>query len=338
VRWSWSPDRLERLGRFLSERDLCGSELSAQEVGEGHSNLTYVVSDGERRVVVRRPPPPPFPPGAHDVLREARLVTALATTNVPVPKVLAIADADAVVDVPLVVTEFIDGLVITEATPASLSQPTIRRQIAERAVDTLADLHSVDWKALGLNDFGRPEGFNLRHLRRVSGLVSGRHGSLPDAFVPLAEWLERNAPTEARAAIVHNDYRLGNLMYARRPPADLAAVLDWELATIGDPLFDLGYFLSSIPSRDEPLTPITAMATAALESGFPARDELLARYRTRTGTDPEAIHWYSALAQFKLAALYEYRRCRGNGADGDAYFANSGMVSSLLRAGEALAS
>lgn len=335
--WSWSPDRLDRLGHFLNERGLCGSKLCAQEVGDGHSNLTYVVSDGEQRVVVRRPPPPPFAPGAHDVLREARLVTALAITGVPVPKVLAIADADAVVDVPLVVTEFIDGLVITEETPPSLCHPAIRRQIGERAVDTLADLHSVDWKTIGLNNFGRPDGFNLRHLRRVSGLVAGGDGSLPDAFAPLAEWLERNAPTEAGAAIVHNDYRLGNLMYAACPPARLAAVLDWELATIGDPLFDLGYFLSSIPGCDEPLTPITAMATAALESGFPARDELLARYCTRTGADPKEIHWYSALAQFKLAALYEYRRRRADGAAGNAYFANSGMVSSLLRAGEAWA-
>lgn len=333
--WFWSDEEIGHLGRFLDERGLCGPVISATAVGDGHSNLTYVVSDGERRVVVRRPPPPPFPPGAHDVVREARLVAALADTPVPVPTVRAVADAGVVLEVPFVVTDFVEGVVITERTPPPLDQPAVRGEVAQRAVDTLADLHAVDWSGLGLGDFGKPEGFNSRHLRRVCALVAGADGDIPTEFGPLFEWLERTVPAESGAAIVHNDYRLGNLMYARSVPARIAAVLDWELATIGDPLFDLGYFLSSIPISGEPLTPVSRMGTAALEDGFPSRAELLDRYCARTGSDATEINWYTALAQFKLAALYEYGRRRAVSAGGDAYFSDSEMVSSFLRCGEA---
>ncbi|WP_342743777.1 phosphotransferase family protein [Mycobacterium palustre] len=310
--------------------------MTAHAVGDGHSNLTYVVSDGERQVVVRRPPTPPFPVGAHDVLREARLIAALAGTGVPVPAVLAIADAGTIIDVPLVVTEFVDGVVITTTAPKPFDRPAARRDIAERAVDTLADLHTVDWKAHGLNDFGRPAGFNARHLRRVCALVTGTRDRMPEPFVSLARWLERNVPVESGATIVHNDYRLGNLMYAREPPVRIAAVLDWELATLGDPLFDLGYFLSSIPEADEPGTAITRMATVALQEGFPTRAELLDRYCARTGTTTARTQWYAVLAQFKLAALYDYGRRRAEESGGDSYFAEAELVSEFLGAGEAL--
>lgn len=333
--WSWSAAQIARLGRYLDERGLCGPVVEATAVGDGHSNLTYVVCDGERTVVVRRPPPPPLPAGAHDVVREARLISALAGTPVPVPTVRAIAEAGVIVDVPLVVTDFVEGVVITEQTPPPLDQPAIRAQIAERAIDTLADLHTVDWNALGLGDFGKPEGFNSRHLRRVCALVAGADGGLPDAFRPLADWLERTAPGESGAAILHNDYRLGNLMYQPQTPVSLAAVLDWELATIGDPLFDLGYFLSSVPVPGEPLTPVSRMGAAALEDGYPSRAELLSRYCARTGVDAGRVNWYSVLAQFKLAALYEYGRRRAADSGGDAYFTDAGMVSSFLQAGEA---
>ncbi|MGC1807687.1 MAG: phosphotransferase, partial [Mycobacterium sp.] len=116
--WSWSQAQLQQLGRFLADHDLCGPTIAARSIGDGHSNLTFLVSDGHSRVVVRRPPPPPLPPGAHDVLREARLLTALEQTDVPTPRVLAIAAAGELVDVPVFVMEFVDGAVITESTPA----------------------------------------------------------------------------------------------------------------------------------------------------------------------------------------------------------------------------
>lgn len=330
--WDWSPDQRRDLGRYLADRGLCGPDVSTQVVGDGHSNLTYLVSDGQRRVVVRRPPPPPVPAGAHDVLREAKVVGALAGAPVPVPRVLAAATAGEIIDVPVVVTEFIDAAVITERTPDPLDQPAFRREIGLSVIDTLASLHAVDWRAIGLADFGRPSGFNARHLRRVCGLVADRDGAVPAEFSDLAEWLQRSVPPEAGASLVHNDFRIGNLMVGSS--ARVVAVLDWELATIGDPLFDLGYFLSSYPQHGEPLTPVSRMGTAVLEAGYPTRGELLDRYCDRTPYDVTALNWYSALAQFKLAALYQYGRRRASEGGGDPYFADSRLVRSFLDAAE----
>ena len=157
--WFWTGDQLERLGGFLAERGLCGPTVTAGAIGDGHSNLTFLVSDGHSRVVVRRPPPPPLPPGAHDVLREASLLTALAETDVPTPRVLATATAGDLLDVPLFVMDFVDGAVITESTPAPSDDVGLRRRIGESLVDTLAALHTVPWREVGLGDFGKPDGF-----------------------------------------------------------------------------------------------------------------------------------------------------------------------------------
>src|SRR5271170_1116813 len=141
--WSWSEAELRRLGRFLADHGLCGHTVSAEAIGDGHSNLTFLVCDGQSRVVVRRPPPPPLPPGAHDVLREARLLEALSRTLVPAPRVLATAAAGELLDVPVVVMDFVEGAVITVSTPASSDDRRLRRRIAESLVDTLAVLHTV---------------------------------------------------------------------------------------------------------------------------------------------------------------------------------------------------
>src|ERR1700757_806891 len=136
--WSWSGDELSRLGCFLADRGLCGPAITARAIGDGHSNLTFLVSDGQSRVVVRRPPPPPLPPGAHDVLREARLLTALSQTLVPAPRVLATVAAGELLDVPVVVMDFVEGAVITVSTPAPSDDWRLRRRIGESLVDTLA--------------------------------------------------------------------------------------------------------------------------------------------------------------------------------------------------------
>ncbi len=333
--WSWSEGQLQRLGRFLADHELCGPAISATAIGDGHSNLTFLVSDGNSRVVVRRPPPPPLPPGAHDVLREARLLAALEQTDVPTPRVLAIAAAGELVDVPVFVMEFVDGVVITESTPAPSKDGQLRRRIGESLVDTLAALHKVAWREVGLGDFGKPDGFNARQLRRMRALIAV-DGIVPRAFAALDDWLNANVPPESRSAIVHNDFRIGN-MIVDIGTGRFASVLDWELATIGDPLADLGYLLTSYPEQGEPLVPTSAMGAAVLEPGYPGRTELLERYAERTGSDVSKVNWYATLAMYKLAALYEYSRRRFESGVGDPYYADPGMVSSFLAAGERLA-
>jgi aminoglycoside phosphotransferase (APT) family kinase protein len=333
--WTWSGDQLEQLGRFLAERGLCGPTVTAAAIGDGHSNLTFLVSDCHYQVVVRRPPPPPLPPGAHDVLREARLLAALAPTDVPAPRVLAIAAAGELLDVPVFVMDFVDGTVITESTPAPPDDEQLRRRIAESLVDTLAALHAVRWREVGLGDFGRPDGFNARQLRRMRSLVAV-DGEVPKPFASLDDWLRARLPPDSATSIVHNDFRIGN-MIVDIGAGRIAAVLDWELATIGDPLADVGYLLASYPARGEPLVPTSAMGTAVLEPGYPGRAELLDRYADHTGADVSRVNWYATLAMYKLAALYEYSRRRFEGGTGDPYYADPELVPSFLAAGERLA-
>ena len=333
--WSWSKDELQLLGRFLAEHGLCGPTITAHAIGDGHSNLTFLVSDGHSKVVVRRPPPPPLPQGAHDVLREARLLAALEQTDVPTPRVRATAAAGELLDVPVFVMDFVDGVVITESTPAPNDDEQLRRGIGESLVDTLAALHKVAWRQIGLSDFGKPDGFNERQLWRMRSLIAV-DGNVPRAFAALDDWLHARLPSESGTAIVHNDFRIGN-MIVNIGTGSVAAVLDWELATIGDPLADLGYLLTSYPMPGELLVPTSAMGIAVLEPGYPTRAELIARYAERTGANVAAVNWYATLAMYKLSALYEYSRRRFESGVGDPYYADPGLVSSFLAAGERLA-
>ena len=307
--WDWTPETLGALGSFLG----APGELSTRAIGEGHSNLTYLVTGAERPVVVRRPPPPPVPPGAHDVLREARLISALQGTGVPVPEVLAIAQAGEVLDVPFYVMSYVEGVVATTETPPGLDG----RGIAFAMVDTLKALHAVDWRARGLGDFGRPEGFNARHLRRMARLVESQF----EPFAPCYDWLCANVPPESGDGILHNDFRLGNMMLAADPPERVLAVLDWELATIGDPLLDVGYFLAAYPDGTAE-TPTQDLSAAALEPGWPTRAELGERY----GVEPSQLRWYEVMAAWKLAVLYEYSHRRGE----DPYYADPALVRRFL--------
>lgn len=330
--WDWSADRLEALAEFLGDRDITNGPVTTSRIGDGHSNLTFLVSDGARRVIVRRPPPPPVPPGAHDMLREARLVGALEHTVVPVPQVLAVAQEGEVLDVPFYVMSHVQGPVVTTETPAALNSVVDRCRVGEALVDTLADLHAVDWRAAGLADLGRPEGFNERHLRRMGRLVADENGTPPSEFAEIDAWLAAHVPAESGASIIHNDYRIGNVILAPDSPGRIAAVLDWELATIGDPLFDLGYFLASYPVVGKPFTPTEKLGVAVLEEGYPTRAELAERYAARTGSDLANLGWYTALALWKLAVLYEYGRRRAVAGVGDQYYRDGALVRSFLDA------
>jgi aminoglycoside phosphotransferase (APT) family kinase protein len=330
--WDWTPETLGRLGTYLSDRGLTSGPVTARRIGDGHSNLTYLVTDGRSSVVVRRPPPPPTPPGAHDMLREARLIGALADTAVPVPRVLATAEAGEVIDVHFYVMSFAPGPVVTTETPSDLGTASSRREIGEALIDTLADLHAVDWRAAGLGDFGRPEGFNNRHLRRMGRLVADADGNPPPHFAIIDSWLGQHVPEESGDAIVHNDFRIGNVVLHPDPPGRVAAVLDWELSTIGDPLFDVGYFLSSVPEHGRALTPTEGLGTAMLEDGYPDRRELAERYARRSGRDLATLDWYTTLALWKLAVLYEYGRRRAVHGVGDTYYADQSLVQSFLEA------
>lgn len=328
--WDWSAEQREDLAVFLEKRGLTSGPVTAKPIGDGHSNLTYLVSDESgSQVVLRRPPPPPTPPGGHDMLREARIIGALADTPVPVAELHATSVAGELLDVDFYVMGFSAGPVVTTTSPAPLDQPGVRRRLGESLVDTLADLHAVDWQAVGLGDLGRPEGFNARHLSRMARLVADQDGNPPAHFAAAEAWLRDRVPPESGATIVHNDFRIGNVVCSAESPGTIAAVLDWELATLGDPLFDLGYFLSSVPVG-APVNPTQELSTALLEDGYPTRGELAARYAERTGADLSALNWYTTLALWKLAVLYEYGRRRAVRGVGDPYYADQALVQAFL--------
>jgi len=332
--WGWTPETLSALEGFLTERGITSGPLTATAIGDGHSNLTYLVDDGTNRVVVRRPPPPPTPPGGHDMLREARLIDGLLGSGVPVAQLLATAEAGEVLDVHFYVMSFAPGPVITTETPTALSQPETRRQIGEAMVDTLVALHNADWRSDKLKSLGRPDGFNRRHLERMAGLVADADGVPPPHFAAIYAWLSDKVPAETGAAVVHNDFRIGNVIVDPAQPGRIQAVLDWELATIGDPLVDVAYFLESVPDRDEPLTPTQEFATAFLEPGYPSRKELADRYADLSGRDLTGLPWFTAMVQWKLAVLYECGRRRAVAGVGDQYYADPHKVQLFLDAAQ----
>jgi aminoglycoside phosphotransferase len=209
---------LDPLEAFLDEHGLGAGPVAVEPVGEGHSNVTFVLERGGERFVLRRPPRPPLPPSAHDVLREARVLSALAPTPVRTPEVLAVCADEAVIGSPFYVMELVEGDVITERVPAALDDPEGRRRIGEELVDALVELHAVDWRAVGLEGFGKPTGYLERQVRRFLGLWDHNRTREIEAVERVAGWLQANLPESPEATVVHGDFRLGNTMYAAGAP------------------------------------------------------------------------------------------------------------------------
>jgi aminoglycoside phosphotransferase (APT) family kinase protein len=309
------------LERFLDGQGLGDGPVEAEPIGEGHSNVTFLIRREGGAWVLRRPPRPPLPPSAHDVLREARLLIAVRDAAVRAPRVLATCDDEAVIGAPFYVMEHVEGDVITGAVPPALDDEAGRARIGDELVDALAEVHAADWRACGLEGFGKPTGYLDRQLRRFAGLWEhNRTRELP-LFDRLTTWLAEHKPASQEATIVHGEYRLGNAMFAPGAPARLTAIFDWELATIGDPLADVGYLTATWAQADDPehalfsLTPVTRLP------GFPTRRQLIARYEERTGRSMSDVRWYTALALWKSAVFLEgsYKR-RLAGTTEDPFF------------------
>ncbi len=307
---------LEPLGAFLDASGLGSGEPRIAPIGEGHSNITYTVTRGDTELVVRRPPRGPLPPSAHDVLREARVLRALHG-RARVPAVLAVCDDPEVIGAPFYVMERLEGEVVTSAVPPVLDTLDDRRRMGEELVDALVEIHAVDWREAGLEGFGRPTGYLERQLRRFLGLWEhNRTRELP-AVESVGRWLAEHLPESPPATVVHGDYRLGNVMMAPDAPARVIAVFDWEMATIGDPLADLGYLATFWVDRNDPPRGITEMHAVTREEGFPLRDELVARYEERSGRSMTDVKWYRALASWKLIVFMEgnYKRALSGSTD-----------------------
>jgi aminoglycoside phosphotransferase (APT) family kinase protein len=282
----------------------------AELVEGGKSNLTYHVTDGTQSWALRRPPLGHVLPTAHDMSREFRLISALAPTTVPVPQpVLLITDPD-VLGSTFYLMEWVDGTVYRTAGQTADLAPARAAALVESMLDVLADVHSLDPASVGLGDFGRPVGFLDRQLRRwLAQLDASRSRPLP-GIDELHATLSRTLPESPAPAILHGDYRLDNLIIGADD--SIAAVVDWEMTTVGDPLTDVGLLLvywdglSGLPgSVSEAVGPA---------SPFPRGDALIDGYSRRTGADLATLPWYVAFGYFKLAVINEgiyYRHAHG---------------------------
>jgi aminoglycoside phosphotransferase (APT) family kinase protein len=275
---------------------------------------------------LRRPPRPPVPPSAHDVLREARILSELQDTPARTPPVLAVCADEAVIGAPFYVMERIDGWVLDTGVPKPLDTPEQRSRIGPELVDALVELHAVEWRDRpGLASLSRSSGYLERQLRRFNGLWEHNRTRDVPAVERVGRWLAEHRPVTAEETVVHGDYRLGNVMFAQRTPAALSAVLDWEMAAIGDPLADLGYLCTLWVDRDDPPLGMYEQNGLTRRTGFSRREELVAHYEQRSGRSMTDIAWYQALALWKSAVFMEgnYRRAL-EGATDDPYLKGFG--------------
>jgi aminoglycoside phosphotransferase (APT) family kinase protein len=312
----------EPLEAFLDAEGVGAGRIEVEPIGEGHSNVTFLVERGDIRVVLRRPPRPPLPPSAHDVLREARLLSALDGTPVRVPKVLATCADDSVLGVPFYVMEEVHGSVITSDIPEPLDNPEERRRICEELVDQLVEVHAVDWQACGLEGYGKPTGYLERQLRRFGGLWDHNKTRELPIVEEVGQWLAANLPESPRSTVVHGDYRLGNVMVAEEAPARIVAIFDWEMSTIGDPLADVGYLSVTWAQAGDDDSSFGRLSAATRREGFMTREELIGRYEDKSGRSMAAVNWYQALALWKAAVFMEgnYKRFASGSTD-DPYLA-----------------
>jgi aminoglycoside phosphotransferase (APT) family kinase protein len=309
---------LDRLGAWMDARGLPPGPIEhATRLGGGTQNVLVRFERGGHAYVVRRPPPHPRPRSDETMRREARVLGALAATDVPHPRLIAACPDTEALGVAFYLMEPIAGFNPTTGLPEPhRSDPAMRHAMGLALVDAIAALGRVDYRAVGLEGFGRPEGYLPRQVERWRAQLASYEAmpGYPGPEIPgverVAAWLDANRPATFAPGILHGDYHLANVLFAHDGPR-LAAIVDWELSTIGDPLLDLGWLLATWP--DPASAPMTAAAVTPWE-GFPSAAELVERYRRGTTRDLAAIDWYAVLACYKLGIILEgthARACAG---------------------------
>lgn len=284
----------------------------------GHSNLTFRITDAHgRKFALRRPPTGTLPPGAHDVLREHRILSALQGSRVPVPPVIAACDDPSVNGAPYYVMDWVDGPIVDDPARVETVLPTnaSRREAAFRLVDTLAALHQVDVDAVGLGDLGPRNDYLARQLARMHQVWQRTKTREYPLIDELHERLQKDCPPQVHTGLVHSDYRFGNVILG--PDGAPAAVLDWELCALGDVLVDLGFLLANWDAPDDHWPNVWLAMPPTRAGGFPSRAEMVARYEAATGWDVSRIHYYRAFVLWRIAIIAEgIKRRYASGAMG----------------------
>ena len=303
-----------RLEAFLGERlpELEGP-LEVEQFPRGFSNLTYLLRLGSHELVLRRPPIGADIKSAHDMGREHRILSHLSGVYAKAPRPLAYCDDPDVLGAPFYVMERVEGVILRPQMPAAMHPPPEpMAAIAGAFIETLAELHAVDFEAAGLGDLGRPDGYVRRQVDGWTGRYdNARTDDIPE-MTRVASWLDAHAPPESGAALIHNDFKYDNLVLDPGERVRVIAVLDWEMATVGDPLMDLGTSLGYwVDPQDPPELRALALSPTLL-AGNPTRAELAEQYAALSGRDPGNPVFYYVYGLFKIAVIVQqiYSRYR----------------------------
>lgn len=298
----------EKVEQLLRNRidDIGAGTLKVRQFPSGASNLTYLLRIGEWEGVLRRPPFGPTAPKAHDMRRESALLDRIHPVFPLAPRPYLFCDDLEIMGVPFYVMERRNGLVLNDTFPdGSKVTPELCRQISEMVVDTLVGIHAINWRAAGLAEFGHPEGFLERQVMGwIERYARSQTDESPDVTA-LTRWLVEHIPVSPAPALIHNDFKLNNMLLDANDLAQPVAVLDWEMTTIGDPLFDLAISLSYWVQSDDPAELREILPTITHLPGFFSRAEFMERYATKSGRDLSSMHFYLTFSYFKLAVILQ---------------------------------
>jgi aminoglycoside phosphotransferase (APT) family kinase protein len=314
-----------RLPELLPDLRLDQSPIEVEQFPGGHSNLTYLVRLGAPEFVLRRPPFGPVAPTAHDMPREFRLLAAIHPHFQLAPRPYLLCEDTNIIGVPFYLMERRRGLVVRRDIPPEIGDNLdLRRRVSRAMIDTLASLHRVDIYSTGLGQIGKPVGFITRP---VKGWTDRWQRSKPSEVADIdkvIQWLAARIPPEPDpernrpATLVHNDYKLDNVMLDPADPTRIVSILDWEMCTVGDPLIDLGIFLCYWAQKDDHEARRESISPVTTEPGWMSRDEIIARYAEQTGWDVSGIAFYETFALFKVAVVLQqiyFRYVRGQTHD-----------------------
>jgi aminoglycoside phosphotransferase (APT) family kinase protein len=328
------PVRLdEQFSEFLRGSGVVlPAPLEVEQFPAGQSNLTYLLRAGPAwEAVLRRPPLGPVAPRAHDMAREFRLLSHLHPVFPLAPRPFVLCEDAAVIGVPFYVMERRHGLVLDQDLPPGWKASSgLHQAIASELVRVLVELHAVDWRAAGLDGLGRPEGYMQRQVRGWIERYMGARTADVAEFEPLAAWLTEHLPESPAPTVIHNDFKLNNVLLDRRDPAHLTAVLDWEMATVGDPLSDIAQLLVywTQPGEEDLMG---GLRSVTVEPGFGTRSDVAELYARHSGRDLGSLDWYVAFGYFKLGVIIQqiyYRWYRGQTKD--ERFSGHGLVAANL--------
>jgi aminoglycoside phosphotransferase (APT) family kinase protein len=330
----------DRLAAWLDDRLGAPAPIEVEAMKGGGSCEIFAVRRGDAHWVLRRAPARASSSTAHDVLREFRILDAIKDENVRIARPILACDDPAVAGTPFYLMEYVPGVPIRATLPPAYAESgEAQARALTELIDALAELHVVDWRGGGLGDLGKSEGYLARQVPRwIAQLDSYRCRALP-AVDAVARWLAERLPAEQPPALCHGDYKLDNLLYSTDLPARALAVVDWEMAAIGDPLVDLAWALIFLPQEGNPLALGAAGQPGGFRlSGLPSEAELVARYAERTGRDVAALDWYRVFSPWKLAIVLEgsFAKWRSGNSSNPLHEHFGPMADRLLARAEAL--